>query len=81
MNTSLNLEELITEGIKGLPQAYLSKVADFVMFVRRRAIEQQPYDLAGIRQELSLLDAHERQHLEAEFADYDGCRFVPGQTS
>lgn len=29
------------------------------------------YDTEVIRHELSLLDAHERQHLEDEFVDYD----------
>ncbi len=71
MEASVNLEQLITEGIKGLPLQYLSEVADFVVFVRRRAMEQQPYDVESIRQELSLLDARERQHLEDEFADFD----------
>lgn len=71
MNPSLNLEQLINEGIKGLPQHYLNEVADFVLFVRRRAMEQQPYNAEGIRQELHLLNAHERQHLEDEFKDFD----------
>ena len=71
METTVNLEQLITEGIKGLPPQYLSEVADFVVFVRRRAMEQDPYDLENIRQELSLLDTRERQHLEDEFANFD----------
>ena len=71
MNTPIDLEQLITEGIKGLPQSYLNEVADFVVFVRRRAMEQQPYDLEEIRRELQLLDTHERQHLEEEFKDFD----------
>ncbi len=71
MNVSVDLEQIIKEGIKGLPQTYLSEVADFVVFVRRRAMEQKPYDIAAIRQELSLLDAHEQVHLEEEFRDFD----------
>ena len=71
MNVSVDLEQIITEGIKGLPQTYLSEVADFVVFVRRRAMEQQPYDVAAIHQELSLLNAHEQAHLEEEFRDFD----------
>lgn len=71
MNTVPDLEQLIVEGIKGLPTRYLSEVADFVLFIRRRAIEQEPYDLESIRRELSRMDAHERQHLEDEFADFD----------
>ncbi|MFD2570967.1 hypothetical protein ACFSUS_10005 [Spirosoma soli] len=71
MDTAPDLEQLITEGIKGLSAQYLSEVADFVVFIRRRAMEQEPYDAESIRQELSLLDARERQHLEDEFADFD----------
>ena len=71
MNVSVDLEQIIKEGIKGLPQSYLSEVADFVVFVRRRAMEQQSYDMAAIHQELSLLNAHEQAHLEEEFRDFD----------
>lgn len=71
MNTAPNLEQLIVEGIKGLPHQYLSEVADFVVFIRSRVVEQQAYNIESIRQELSLLDAHEQQHLEDEFADFD----------
>lgn len=49
MEATVNLEQLITEGIKGLPPQYLSEVADFVVFVRRRAMEQQPYDVESTR--------------------------------
>ncbi|GAB3757270.1 hypothetical protein [Spirosoma pomorum] len=70
MNTAPNFEQPIVEGIKGLPQQYLSEVADFVLFLRRRVIEQQSYDVDSIRQELSMLNAHEQQHLEDEFADF-----------
>lgn len=70
MNTAPNFEQLIVEGIKGLPQQYLSEVADFVLFLRRRVVEQQHYDIDSIRQELSSLDAREQQHLEEEFADF-----------
>ena len=71
MDVSVNLEQIIKEGIKGLPQTYLSEVADFVVFVRRRAMKQQPYDMTAIRQELSQLSAHEQAHLEEEFRDFD----------
>ena len=52
MNTIVDLEQLITEGIRGLPQAYLSEMADFVVFVRRKVMEQQPYDTEVIQREL-----------------------------
>jgi hypothetical protein len=70
MNTAPNFEQLIVEDLKGLPQQYLSEVADFVLFLRRRVVEQQPYDADSIRQELSALDARSQQHLEEEFADF-----------
>lgn len=71
MNTAPNFEQLIVEGIKGLPQQYLSEVADFVLFLRRRVVEHQPYDTHSIQQELSSLNAREQQHLDDEFADFD----------
>ncbi|ADB40663.1 hypothetical protein [Spirosoma linguale] len=71
MNTAPNYEQLIAEGIKGLPQQYLSEVADFVLFLRRRVVEQQPYDIDSVRQELSMLNTRQQQHLEDEFADFD----------
>ena len=66
----LDLKQLITEGIKDLPQSYLSEVADFVLFIRRKAHEQQPFDIEAIQDELRLMNAHEVQHLEDEFADF-----------
>ncbi|WP_020601859.1 hypothetical protein [Spirosoma spitsbergense] len=71
MNPPVDLEQLITEGIRGLPQAYLSEVADFVVFVRRKAMEQQPYDVETIQRELSGLAMHEQRHLDEEFQDFD----------
>ena len=71
MNTTVELEQLIGEGIKGLPTEYLSEIADFVVFLRRKALEGKEYQLSDIQQELSLLDTHERQHLEEEFQDFD----------
>ena len=71
MEAAVNLKELINEGIRDLPPAYLSEVADFVVFVRRKAMEQQPYDTEVIQRELSGLAIHEQQHLDDEFADFN----------
>ncbi|WP_128545475.1 hypothetical protein [Larkinella soli] len=71
MNTGVNWEELIKEGIKGLPERYLSEVADFVVFIRRKALSREDYNLDEIRKELSQLDTRERQHLEDEFENFD----------
>jgi hypothetical protein len=71
MEANVNLKELINEGIRDLPPAYLSEVADFVVFVRRKVMEQQPYDVETIQRELSGLSINEQQHLDEEFRDFD----------
>ena len=71
MEATVNLKELINEGIRDLPPAYLSEVADFVVFVRRKVMEQQPYDVETIQRELSGLAINEQQHLDEEFRDFD----------
>jgi hypothetical protein len=71
MNTSVNLKHLIAEAIKDLPQSYLSEIADFVFFMKQKAIEQQPYGIETIPQELWLMNSQEQAHLEKEFADFD----------
>lgn len=71
MSTIAALKQLIPEGIKGLPEPYLSEVADFVVFVRHKVIGEHPYDFEGIRQELHELSKSELQHLEEEFKDFD----------
>lgn len=68
-------QELITEGIKGLPAEQLREVADFVYLLRKRAQdpqgfaeEQRNFLLAA---ELAQLSRDEERHLEEEFADYE----------
>jgi hypothetical protein len=69
---TLDFQEVITKGIQGLPQKYLSEVADFVVFMRCKAFDgSDSYDFDVINQELSLMDAHELKHLEDEFKDFD----------
>ncbi len=69
---TLNFQEVITKGIQGLPQKYLSEVADFVVFMRSKAFDgSDSYDFDVINHELSLMDARELKHLEDEFKDYD----------
>ena len=71
MEATVDLKELINEGIRDLPPAYLSEVADFVVFVRRKAMEQQPYDTEVIQRELSGFAIREQRHLDEEFRDFD----------
>ena len=65
-------QEMITEGIKGLPSEMLREVADLVYLLRKRAQdpqeEQSNFLLAA---ELQQLNRNEERHLEQEFADYE----------
>lgn len=74
MNTQ-NYEQLIVSGIKGLPPEMLREVADFVYFLRRRAIDPESFAEEQYRilleEDLSNLNESETKHLEEEFADYD----------
>jgi uncharacterized protein YecA (UPF0149 family) len=70
MNTAINLKYLIAEAIKDLPQVYLHEVADFALFIKQKAREQQADPTNAIRHELAAMTTHEQQHLEAEFADF-----------
>lgn len=68
-------QQLISEGIKGLPPEMLSEVVNLVYLLRRRALdpegfaeEQRSFLLAAQLRELSQA---ETRHLEEEFADYE----------
>jgi hypothetical protein len=68
-------QEMITEGIKGLPTELLREVADLVYLLRKRA--QDPQGFADeqsnflLAAELQQLSRNEASHLEEEFADYE----------
>jgi hypothetical protein len=68
-------EQLIIEGIKGLPEDLLCEIADFVLFIRKRKTDPDTFQedlyraLAGV--ELKSLSRDEEAHLEQEFQDYD----------
>ena len=69
-----NYEQLIVEGIKGLPPEILAEIADFVYFVRQRAIQPQAFEeelrSALLTAELRQSSRDEEAHLEKEFEDY-----------
>lgn len=73
--TIQNYQQLIIEGIKGLPQEMLAEIADFVYFVRRRTLQPQAFEEelrnALLRVELKQLSRDEEAHLEKEFEGYD----------
>ena len=66
-------EKIIVSGIKGLPTDTLREIADFVYFVRRRAIDPKSFEdeqfRALVEGDLGNLDESELKHLEEEFAD------------
>lgn len=74
MNTT-SYEKIIVSGIKGLPTETLREIADFVYFIRRRAVDPKSFEdeqfQALIGEDLSSLNETELEHLEAEFADYE----------
>jgi len=68
-------QELIVEGIKGLPPELLAEITDFIYFIRRRVTEPKIYaeELESILlgKELQQLNQDWASHLEEEFMDYD----------
>ena len=68
-------QQLIIEGIKGLPSEMLAEIADFVYFVRKRVQQPQVFEeeqrnaLLGV--ELKQLSREEEAHLEEEFENYE----------
>jgi hypothetical protein len=74
--TAPNYDQLIMQGIKGLPSEALVEIADFVYFVRKRvmlqgqALDPEVYQTV-LRQELAELNRDEAAHLEKEFEDYE----------
>ena len=69
--TTQTYEQLIMEGIKGLSPKVLAEIADFVYFLRRRALEpkafQEELKNALLRLELKRLSRREEAHLDEEF--------------
>ena len=66
MTQTIEFEQVIMQGIKDLPQQYLSEVADFVVFLRQKSIKSYNF-----QDELSLMNEHQIKHLEDEFKDFD----------
>lgn len=73
--TTQTYQQLIIEGIKGLPPEILAEIADFIYFVRKRTLHPQAFEEelrdALLRVELKQLSRDEEAHLEKEFEGYD----------
>lgn len=69
-----DFEEIIRKGIQGLPKEQLKEIAEFIFFIRQKALNptffQEKIAHALLLNELELLDADESRHLEAEFERY-----------
>ena len=70
-----NYQQLIIEGIKGLPPETLAEIADFIFFARKRTFQPQAFEEeiqhSLLNAELRQLSRDEVAHLEKEFDDYE----------
>lgn len=68
-------QQLILEGIQGLPPEVLAEIADFIYFVRKRALQPKTFEEERkdilLRADLKQLSRDEAAHLEKEFEGYD----------
>lgn len=68
-------QQLILEGIQGLPPEVLVEIVDFIYFVRKRTLQPHAFEeelyQATLNVELRQLSRDEAAHLEDEFNDYD----------
>jgi hypothetical protein len=68
-------EQLILDGLKGLPAESLAEIVDFVYFVRKRALQPQAFqeelNELLLHAELKHLSRDEEAHLEKEFEGYE----------
>jgi len=73
--TAQSLEQLILDGVKGLPTEALAEITDFVYFVRKRVLQPQDHQselqTLLLRAELKQLSRGEEAHLEKEFENYE----------
>ncbi|HXG64691.1 MAG TPA: hypothetical protein VNO70_06260 [Blastocatellia bacterium] len=73
--TTQDYQELIMEGVKGLPPELLAEIADFVYFVRKRATHPQAFaeEIRDVllNAELRQVGRDEEAYLEEEFQDYE----------
>ncbi len=73
--TAKAYEDIIHEGIRGLPADCLAEIVDFIYFVRKRVLQpeafrEEVHELT-VRVDLKKLTRDEGAHLEKEFEDYE----------
>ena len=64
MTQAVDIQQVIIQGIKDLPQQYLDEVADFVLFLREKRIKQQLSNNENQERKEAMLRwvAHNRRH-------------------
>jgi hypothetical protein len=73
--TTQTYQQLINEGIKGLPPDTLVEIVNFIYFLRKRMLQPRAFEeelqSALLNTELHQLSHEEEAHLEKEFENYD----------
>lgn len=73
--TTPTYQQLIIDGIKGLPLDVLKEITDYVYFVRKKTLQPdtfaEEFEAALIAAELGQLSHGQETHLEQEFENYD----------
>jgi len=73
--TAKTYEQLIVEGIKGLPREALAEITDFVFFVKKRLLQPDEFKedvrAAVLEADLKAQSRGQEAHLEKEFENYD----------
>jgi len=73
--TTRDYQELISDGVQGLPSDVLAEIVDFIYFVRKRAAEPRVFEEElrnGLaRAEMKRLSRDSEAHLDMEFDGYE----------
>ena len=68
-------EQLIINGIRGLPPEVLAEIADYVYFLRKRIVDPEAFEAERksvlLNAELKQLSIREVAHLESEIEGYE----------
>jgi len=72
--STAHLKQAIIDNLNGLGASHLKEIADYVFFVRQKAIFPEDFQAyfteVMLRKELETLSQQESLHLEDEFKDY-----------
>ena len=66
--SSLDIENLISENLKGLPLETLKEILDFTIFLKEK--KSNEYYILSIKNELSKLNDNESLYLDTKFKNY-----------